>query len=63
MIFTGDRGALLRSGNFRRATRWAESTRAASPGGDLHFHDLRRTGNTLAAAAGASAKELMTRLG
>ncbi|MEV4619705.1 tyrosine-type recombinase/integrase [Asanoa sp. NPDC049573] len=63
LIFTGDKGALLRSGNFRRATRWAESTRAASLGDDFHFHDLRHTGNTLAAAAGASTKELMTRLG
>ena len=30
---------------------------------DLHFHDLRHTGNTLAAATGASTKELMTRMG
>jgi integrase len=29
----------------------------------LHFHDLRHTGNTLAAAAGASTKELMARMG
>jgi integrase len=26
---------------------------------DLHFHDLRHTGGTLAAATGASLKELM----
>jgi integrase len=30
---------------------------------DLHFHDLRHTGGTLAAATGASLKELMARLG
>jgi len=30
---------------------------------ELHFHDLRHTGNTLAAATGASTKELMSRLG
>jgi integrase len=30
---------------------------------DLHFHDLRHTGNTLAAATGASTKELMARYG
>ena len=31
--------------------------------GHLHFHDLRHTGNTLAAATGASTKELMSRMG
>lgn len=30
---------------------------------DLHFHDLRHVGGTLAAATGASLKELMARLG
>jgi hypothetical protein len=30
---------------------------------DLHFHDLRHTGGNLAAATGASLKELMARLG
>ncbi len=29
----------------------------------FHFHDLRNTGNTLAASAGASTRELMYRLG
>ena len=29
----------------------------------LRFHDLRHTGNTLAAMTGASTKELMTRMG
>lgn len=29
----------------------------------LHFHDLRHTANTLAAATGASTKELMARMG
>ena len=28
-----------------------------------HFHDLRHTGNTLTAAAGASLRELMDRMG
>lgn len=35
--------------------------RAGMPG--LHFHDLRHVGGTLAAATGASLKELMARLG
>jgi integrase len=30
---------------------------------DLHFHDLRHTGNTLAAGQGASLRELMERMG
>ncbi len=29
----------------------------------IHFHDLRHTGNTLAASAGASHRELMERMG
>lgn len=29
----------------------------------LHFHDLRHTGGTLAAATGATLRELMARLG
>ncbi|MFI5871722.1 hypothetical protein ACIBAH_04640 [Streptomyces sp. NPDC051445] len=29
----------------------------------LHFHDLRHTGNTLAASAGASTRETMARRG
>ncbi|MFC4016351.1 hypothetical protein ACFOW4_00065 [Micromonospora sp. GCM10011542] len=29
----------------------------------FHFHDLRHTGNTLAASAGASTRELMHRMG
>jgi len=31
--------------------------------GGLHFHDLRHTGNTLAAGTGASLRDLMTRMG
>jgi hypothetical protein len=29
----------------------------------VHFHDLRHTGNTLTAAAGANLRELMARMG
>jgi integrase len=63
LVFTGEKGAVLRSGNFRRAVRWDEAVRAAGIAGDFHFHDLRHTGNTLAAAAGASTRELMQRMG
>lgn len=36
--------------------------RSGLPDG-FHFHDLRNTGNNLAAAAGASTRELMHRMG
>ena len=50
---------------FRRATfytAWRKATRIVELPG-LRFHDLRHTGNTLAAATGASTKELMSRMG
>jgi integrase len=31
--------------------------------GGLHFHDLRHTGNTLAAMSGVSTRDLMARMG
>ncbi|MFF0525343.1 tyrosine-type recombinase/integrase [Actinomadura nitritigenes] len=37
--------------------------RCSGSGSDLHFHDLRHVGNTLAATTGASLKELMSRMG
>jgi integrase len=36
-------------------------TKAGLP--DIHFHDLRHTGNILTATAGASLRELMARMG
>jgi integrase len=63
LVFVGDRDGPLRRGNFHRATHWTEIvTRAGLPSG-FHFHDLRHTGNQLAAAAGASTRELMHRIG
>ena len=35
----------------------------ACPGGGVHFHDLRHTGNTWAAGSGANLRELMDRMG
>lgn len=60
-VFVGPRGGLLRRRNFRADT-WEPATRAVGVQG-LHFHDLRHTGNTLAAATGASTRELMARMG
>jgi len=54
LVFTGDKGALLRSGNFGRATDWPRTVVKVGLPAGFHFHDLRHTGNTIAAAAGAS---------
>ena len=54
---------MLRRGNFGRAVKWPETVRAAGLPGGFHFHDLRHTGNQLAANAGATTRELMHRMG
>jgi len=60
LVFVGPQGARLRRSNFGRI--WARAcAKAGVPG--VHFHDLRHTGGTLAAATGATLKELMVRLG
>lgn len=56
-VFLGKRGAFLRGGNFRREAKWAEALKEMGVQG-LHFHDLRHTGNTLAAQSGASLTDL-----
>ena len=56
----GEKGASLRRGNWN--VKWRAATAASGMNG-LRFHDLRHTGNTLAAATGASTKELMVRMG
>jgi integrase len=61
IVFTGPNGALLRRGNFRRRV-WLKALSAAGVP-SVHFHDLRHTGNNLTAAAGASLRELMARMG
>jgi integrase len=60
LVLVGPKGAALRRSNCR-PTWEAACARAGMPG--LHFHDLRHVGGTLAAATGASRKELMARLG
>ncbi|MGN9911625.1 site-specific integrase [Phytohabitans sp. LJ34] len=63
LVFTGDKGALLRTGNFGRAVRWKATVAAVGLPDGFHFHDLRHTGNNLAASTGASTRELMHRMG
>ena len=61
LVFTGASGGVLRRGNFRRASGWAAAVgQLGVPG--LHFHDLRHTGNMLA-APGASLADLKARMG
>lgn len=60
LVFTGERGGQLRRNNFRRL--WLRALKTTGLG-DVHFHDLRHTGNTLAATGGATTRELMQRMG
>ena len=62
LVFTGSRGGVLRRSNFRRTVKWSQTVDAIGVPG-LHFHDLRHTGNSLAAATGASLRDLMDRMG
>ena len=61
LVFAGARGGVLRRGNFRRGSGWAQAVaKLGVPG--VHFHDLRHTGNMLA-APGASLADLKARMG
>ncbi len=61
LVFTGTLGGVLRRGNFRRDSGWASAVaRLGVPG--VHFHDLRHTGNVLA-APGSSLADLKARMG
>ncbi|MFG3180768.1 tyrosine-type recombinase/integrase [Streptomyces nigra] len=59
-VFVGAKGATPRRNHFNRL--WHKAGEDAGIKG-LHFHDLRHTGNTLAASTGASTRELMARMG
>ena len=60
LVFCAAQGQPLSRKTFYRA--WDRAIAAAGLEG-FRFHDLRHTGNTLAAATGASTKELMSRMG
>jgi integrase len=58
VVFTRDKGAPITT------QHWSKKFREAADGAtELHFHDLRHLAGTLAAATGASTRELMARLG
>jgi integrase len=61
LVFPAPQGGPMRRSNFRRRIWLAAVARAGLTG--VRFHDLRHTAGTQAAIAGATTKELMTRLG
>ncbi|MGH3344294.1 MAG: tyrosine-type recombinase/integrase [Carbonactinosporaceae bacterium] len=61
-VFAGPSGRPIRRGNFNKLVKWLEAVNTLGVPG-LHFHDLRHTGNTLAARTGASLRDLMARMG
>ncbi len=60
LVFVGPKGAPIRRSNFQKY--WRSALAEAGLVG-VHFHDLRHTGNTLTAHAGATLSDLMTRMG
>lgn len=62
LVFTGPKNAPIRRGNFNKLVKWHEAVAKIGKVG-LHLHDLRHTGNTLAAGTGASTRDLMARMG
>ncbi|GAA0273278.1 tyrosine-type recombinase/integrase [Cryptosporangium japonicum] len=61
-VFTVPSGRPIWRGNFNKVVGWMAAVSAIGAPG-LHFHDLRHTGNTLAARTGASLADLMARMG
>ena len=61
LIFTTKSGTPLRHSHFRQRV-WRPALRLAGLP-PIHFHDLRHTGNMLAAGTGAGLRELMERMG
>ncbi|GAA5085595.1 integrase [Thermocatellispora tengchongensis] len=62
LMFPGAKGGPLRRSGFNTRTRWVDVVTEMGLSG-LHFHDLRHTGNMLAAESGVGLKDLMARMG
>jgi integrase len=62
LVFTVPSGRPIWRGNFNALVNWSSAVAAIGKPG-LHFHDLRHTGNHLAAKTGASLRDLMDRMG
>lgn len=63
LVFTGERGGTPKRGSWRSTVGWTAPVVSAGLPKGFHFHDLRHTGNHLAALSGASTRELMQRMG
>jgi integrase len=61
-VFTTENGHTIWRSNFSTLTAWKSSVAKIGAAG-LHSHDLRHTGNTLAARTGTSLRDLMARMG
>jgi integrase len=61
-VFPGERGGALREWTVYKHWNRARTKVEGLPEG-FRFHDLRHTANTMTAAAGASTRELMSRMG
>jgi integrase len=63
LLFAGLTGQPVRRSNFGKAVDWTKTVADLGHPG-LHFHDLRHTGNVLAAQTpGATLRDLMARMG
>ena len=62
LVFVNEHGQPWHRGNFNPAVGWRQAREQIGVP-NLHLHDLRHTGNTLAAQSGASLRDLMTRMG
>jgi integrase len=62
LVFTVPNGAPVGRGNFNKLVGWREKVEQVGLKG-VRFHDLRHTGNTLAAGSGVSTRDLMSRMG
>jgi len=60
-VFTDEAGQVPTRTTLNR--RWRVAARSAALPQGVHFHDLRHAAGTLAAQAGATVKELMSRIG
>ena len=62
LVFPGAKGGPIRRGNRNKLSAWPQAAESIGMPG-LHFHDLRHTGNHLAARSGAGLRDLMARMG
>lgn len=62
LVFTTPTGKPIRRGSFQKLVDWTKAVASIGVPG-LHFHDLRHTGNMLAAGSKVTTRDLMARMG